>query len=116
MTLGGHGPGDFTLCKIDDRDLLGIRHIDESSRAAVVDLESFRVSFKAGLGDLRPGVGVDNGERALPIPDDDTAARYVEPNVISVITKVYPCKPGQIFRPQDVHRAIHPARYIDGIR
>ena len=84
----GMVPATSPLPRSTHRDLPCIRQVDEGSCAVLVDLETFRVRLEPDVGHFRLAIRVDDGERALAVPDDHPVARQVDPNVVGIVAKV----------------------------
>ena len=107
------GGGLPTRSNVHDRNVPGIRHIDERPACRRVELERFGMGLERKVGDLGVAVRVDHGKRTLAVSDEHPVARCIDADVVGIVAQVDPSIGREIATPQDANRPVAGVGDID---
>src|SRR5215472_14186751 len=77
----------FCGCEVDDRDLAGIRHVDEYPAGRRIDLKRFGMCGELDVADLRSFFGIDDREPATAVADKEIAGARIDADIVRVVTQ-----------------------------
>src|SRR6516162_3117786 len=74
-------------CEVDDRDLAGIRHVDEYPAGRRIDLKRFGMCGELDVADLRSFFGIDDREPTTAVADKEIAGARIDVDIVRVVTQ-----------------------------
>src|SRR4029077_16606002 len=109
-----HRP-DSTAGQIDDGDLASIRYIGKGPRAAVLDLETLRMTLQREIADLGPAYRVYYRQPTLAVAHQHSVALRIDANIVGVLAEIDAAERVEIFPPQQTNRTVAGICHIDGV-
>ncbi len=102
--------------KVDDGDLPGVGDVDKGAPGGGVDRKGFGMCREPHLADLGPPFGIDHGEHATAVPDNQVSGARIEPDVVGVLTEPHHANRREILPAEELHGTVASAGDGDEVR
>lgn len=102
--------------EIDDRDLTGIGHIDESSPRPRLDLKALGMRRKRHSADHGAALGINDRQATLAVADDHIAACRIDADIVRIILQIDASDRAEIGTPEHPHGPVAGVRHEHQIR
>ena len=92
--------------EVDNRNLAGIRHVDEYPAGRCIELKRFRVCRELDVTDFRSFPGIDDRQPAAAVADEKVACSGIDSDIVGVTAKREVAGGRKILAAEKPHRTI----------